>query len=75
MILIVYLTRYVSLASLSATVFGTIAVIALALFGDFSGWWAAAITAISALIVYHHRANIQRLLNGTENKFGQRVAS
>jgi glycerol-3-phosphate acyltransferase PlsY len=75
MIVIVYLTRYVSLASLSATAIGTLTVIGMAIIGDFSGWWTAAITAIAALIVYHHRANIQRLLNGTENKFGHRVAS
>jgi glycerol-3-phosphate acyltransferase PlsY len=75
MIVVVYLTRYVSLASLGATVIGPAIVIVMALAGDFSGWWAMAVTAIAALIVYHHRANIQRLLNGTENKFGNRVAA
>jgi glycerol-3-phosphate acyltransferase PlsY len=75
MIVVVYLTRYVSLASLGATVIGPAIVIVMALAGDFSGWWAMAVTAIAALIVYHHRANIQRLINGTENKFGNRVAA
>ena len=75
MILVVYLTRYVSVASLGATIIGPAIVIVMALIGDFSGWWAAAVTAIALLIVYQHRANIHRLLNGTENKFGNRVAT
>ena len=75
MIVVVYLTRYVSLASLGATTIGPAIVIIMALAGDFSGWWAIAIIAIAALIMYHHRANIQRLLNWTENKFGNRVAT
>jgi glycerol-3-phosphate acyltransferase PlsY len=75
MILIVYITRYVSLASLIATVVGPLLVIALAIVGDFPGWWAVAISIIALVIIYQHRANIQRLMSGTENKFGQRVAS
>lgn len=73
MIVVVLLTRYVSLASLGACAIGSVIVISTAIVGDFSGWWALAVTAISALIVYHHRANIQRLMAGTENKFGNRV--
>jgi glycerol-3-phosphate acyltransferase PlsY len=75
MVLVVYVTRYVSLASLMATVFGPLLVIGLAVFGGFPGWWALAISAIALVIIYQHRANIQRLMSGTENKFGQRVAS
>jgi glycerol-3-phosphate acyltransferase PlsY len=30
--------------------------------------------ALAALIVFLHRANIRRLLNGTENRFGRRAA-
>jgi acyl phosphate:glycerol-3-phosphate acyltransferase len=30
--------------------------------------------ALAALIVFLHRANIRRLLNGTENRFGRRTA-
>jgi glycerol-3-phosphate acyltransferase PlsY len=30
--------------------------------------------ALTALIVFLHRANIRRLLNGTENRFGRRAA-
>ena len=31
-------------------------------------------TLLAALVIYKHRGNIQRVLNGTETKFGQRVA-
>lgn len=73
MILVVIVTRYVSLASIGACVIGSSLVVSMAIVGDFSGWWALAVTAIAVLIVYHHRANIQRLMTGTENKFGNRV--
>jgi glycerol-3-phosphate acyltransferase PlsY len=63
------LSRIVSLASLAAAV-----ALPLAL------WWldrsAALLTvglALSALAIYRHRANIQRLLNGTEPRVGGKV--
>jgi glycerol-3-phosphate acyltransferase PlsY len=31
-----------------------------------------AITLMSALLIWRHRANIQRLINGSEPKMGQR---
>jgi glycerol-3-phosphate acyltransferase PlsY len=34
-----------------------------------------AIAALAAIIVYQHRANMQRLVSGTENKFGARVST
>jgi len=39
------------------------------------GQWALCIfaTLLFIMCVYRHRANIQRLLNGTENKIGRRV--
>ena len=30
--------------------------------------------AVAAAIIWFHRANIQRLLKGTENRFGRRAA-
>jgi glycerol-3-phosphate acyltransferase PlsY len=75
MILVVAITRYVSLASLGATVFGSLTVIGMAIADSFPWWWAIGITMISGLIVYQHRANIQRLLSGTESKFGTRVTT
>ncbi len=70
MIGIVALTRYVSLASLLATLIGSLMVLALAIWGDFPWSWAFAITLLSAIIVFHHRTNIARLVKGTERKFG-----
>jgi glycerol-3-phosphate acyltransferase PlsY len=75
MIVVVAVTRYVSLASLGATIFGPIVVLAMSVWGDFPWAWSLAITALAAIIVYQHRANIQRLISGTENKFGARVAT
>jgi glycerol-3-phosphate acyltransferase PlsY len=57
--------RYVSLASiLAATVVGA------------AGWWIysgrlipTVLSILSALVILRHRANITRLLNGTESKF------
>ncbi len=75
MVAIVALTRYVSLASLSAAVVGPTIVIVLAARGDFPWEWALAIVAMAAIIVYQHRTNIARLKNGTERKFGNREAA
>jgi glycerol-3-phosphate acyltransferase PlsY len=59
--------RYVSLASIAA-----------ALSVPVVGWWLyrdgglavpVALTVLAALIILRHRANIQRLLNGTESRF------
>jgi len=63
-------SRYVSLGS----IFAAIAVIII-------GWirydvvTAAALTLLAALAIWRHRANIQRLMNGTENKFQRKKKS
>jgi glycerol-3-phosphate acyltransferase PlsY len=60
-------TRYVSLASIAAAVILPFAV----------WFWAGSITmtcvmtALSLLAIYKHKGNIQRLLNGTENRIGK----
>jgi acyl phosphate:glycerol-3-phosphate acyltransferase len=69
---IVYITRYVSLASLITALVGPAIAVALAIWGDFPGWWAAAIVGIAAIIYVQHRGNINRLLHGSERKFGGR---
>lgn len=67
---IVFVTRYVSLASLITAIVGPAIVVAMSIWGDFPGWWAAAIVAIGAIIILQHRGNIKRLLQGSERKFG-----
>lgn len=59
------LSRYVSLSSIIGGL--SVAVIAWAIKMPFSISVFATLTEI--LIIYTHRANIQRLLNGTENRF------
>lgn len=72
-VVVVWLTRFVSLGSLVTTVTGVVLMLCLAAIGDFPWAWALGITAIGALIIWQHRSNIRRLLSGTENRFGVRV--
>jgi glycerol-3-phosphate acyltransferase PlsY len=68
---VVLLTRYVSLASITAAVclpFFVFLQIVLT-HGDVSVLRAVAVLIAAALIVFAHRANIGRLFAGTENKF------
>jgi glycerol-3-phosphate acyltransferase PlsY len=64
--LIVFLfTRYVSLGSITAAAM-------IPVVGWFTGLTSATLTSAgvgAALIIFAHRANIARLLNGTEPKF------
>jgi glycerol-3-phosphate acyltransferase PlsY len=63
------LSRYVSLASILAAV--TLAAAAWPLYRE-TGWVApATLSALAALIVWRHRANIRRLRDGTEHRFGR----
>ena len=71
---IVYLTRYVSLASLAAAVVGPAAALIASAIGYLPWSWSIAIVAMGVIIIVQHRANIHRLLNGTERKFGNREA-
>ncbi len=66
--IVFFISGYVSLGSILAAV-----VVAL------TGWLgrygivtAVALTLLSALTIWRHRANIQRLLAGTENKFSRK---
>ncbi len=66
-ILVVTLTRYVSLASLVAS-----ASIPTCLFflAPLTPWKLAAFLGLPILVIAKHHANIRRLLAGTENRFG-----
>ena len=70
--IVLYFSRYVSLASMVAAVFAP----AYYLFGDGVAWQASASEVLSlaimaVLLVWRHRANINRLLAGTESKLGR----
>lgn len=69
---VVWRTRYVSLGSILTAILGPATAVVLAFLGVVSGWWAAAIVAIGLIILLQHRSNIDRLLKGTERKFGQK---
>ncbi len=70
---VVFFSRYVSLASMVAAVFAPV----YYLFGDGVAWYAdgqvAFATAVMAgLLVWRHYENINRLLKGTESRLGQK---
>jgi len=68
-LLLLAITRYVSVASIGA-----------AFVLPFAAWWPArssrtmiiVAAAIGVLAIYKHRVNIQRLRNGTENRVGKK---
>jgi glycerol-3-phosphate acyltransferase PlsY len=71
--IVVYFSRYVSLASMVAAVFAP----AFYLFGTGVAWQATAaevfcLSVMALLLVWRHRENINRLLAGTESKLGQK---
>ena len=78
-IAIVLATRYVSLGSIImviAFVVQTITYNHLGWLGVESGYmleFDILAACFTALAIWQHRANIKRLINGTENKFGQKV--
>ena len=69
--IVVFFSRYVSLASIAAAVFAPF----FYLLGDRAVWnvdttIVLALVAIGALLVYRHRENISKLLKGTESRLG-----
>ncbi len=73
LIIPIALTRYVSLGSIiSATVTG-ITVTIMAITGSFGVYGPHAVFAVfgALFIIFSHRDNIERLLNGTERKLGR----
>lgn len=65
----VAITRYVSLGSILAA----LSVPLVLLLQGTRGLLLAVTSLAAAFVVYKHRPNIQRLLRGTESKFGQKV--
>lgn len=73
---ILAITRYVSLVSVLGAVLIEIALIVnffLHALPDGDGRFLIWGTVITSLVVIHHRDNIQRLLNGTERKLGEKA--
>ena len=74
-LIVAYFSRYSSLASLAAAVFSPL----YYLFGDRAAWYVdkrivMMLVVISALLVYRHRENINKLLKGTEARLGAKAA-
>jgi glycerol-3-phosphate acyltransferase PlsY len=70
---VVFFSRYVSLASMVAAVFAPV----YYLFGDGLAWYADgrvafAMAVMSGLLIWRHSENINRLLKGTESRLGQK---
>jgi acyl phosphate:glycerol-3-phosphate acyltransferase len=70
-IVLVAAFRYVSLASILATV--SLAIGAWIL--GYSPMYAAAAACAAALIVWRHHENVKRLLSGTERRLGERASA
>jgi len=73
-LIIVALTRYVSLGSLSSASFILLALIFKKYYfhKPVSLELLVTVLVLTIFIFYTHRSNIKRLLNGTENKFGKK---
>ena len=73
-LIIVAVSRYVSLGSLSSALFILLALIfeKYYLHRPVADELLIAVLVLNIFIFYTHRSNIKRLLNGTENKFGKK---
>ena len=76
-IVVVLIWRYVSLASIVASVSFPVVLIVMIFFQsewDFSILWPLLIPAVAipVMVIIRHRENIKRLLSGTENKIRER---
>lgn len=69
---LVFATGYVSLGSIAAAAVFPLAVLVLDPPAQAGMLWLD--VAAAAAIIWFHRGNIQRLLKGTENRFGRRAA-
>lgn len=72
-LIILFVGRYSSLASLSASAFGGLVMLVLVAVEPLPIVFVAYAIAAPALIWYFHRDNIQRLMAGQERRFGNRA--
>jgi glycerol-3-phosphate acyltransferase PlsY len=70
---VILIWRYVSLGSIVGVSVGLLCVAVLAFTQQIPLWFFPWAVAAGLLVVVLHRDNIQRLLNGTERKLGQRA--
>jgi glycerol-3-phosphate acyltransferase PlsY len=68
-LLVVLVTGYVGLATISAAALAAV-LVGVLLLPEESGLFAFAL-ATATLLIYAHRGNIQRMLNGTESRFAR----
>lgn len=71
--LVLLFTGYVSLSSIAAAAVLPLAVYLLEPPRSPVIWWLVVLVAVGVIVL--HRRNIERLLKGTENRFGRRAAS
>lgn len=69
--IVAFFTRYASLASIVAAVFAPFYQLLIWEGGPI----AVAVGAMGVLLIYRHRANIEKLFKGTESKLGQKAAA
>lgn len=72
-ILVVGLSRYVSLGSMLGAVTMLLAMIPFIVYDIEPLAYIVFVAVVALLVIFRHRGNIQRLLSGTESKIGQRV--
>jgi glycerol-3-phosphate acyltransferase PlsY len=73
-VVVFYLSKYVSLASISAAISLPVSLVLLKPWIKIGNFWVLILFAILAagLALWRHRTNITRLLNGTESRFGSK---
>ena len=73
-LVVVALTKYVSLASILAVAgYAVFTFISFFVSGSYSIPHGVAAVLLPAIIIYAHRSNIVRLMNGTERKIGEKA--
>ena len=68
---VIALSRYISLGSVIGVTIGALAILALALAGVNSGTYMVYGFIASAMLVWQHRDNLQRIRDGNERRLGQ----
>ncbi len=72
-VILVFTTRFVSLASIAAA--ALIPIFAVLTVPDRAPMFVGAVTFVALLVILKHRANIRRLLQGKESRFGRKQES